>query len=137
MNVLKDQWLILRFRHGSREAFCRIYETYRDDLLRVAVRNTSGRTLSQRPRVRASNSSRKPNTILMSTCQPVISPSLQWFTTICCQFHSLLTDCQRLIHWPCQSLHELIDRRCCAKCRGRRHRTGCVGRCRMTAGPVG
>jgi RNA polymerase sigma factor (sigma-70 family) len=35
--VLQDRWLILRFRHGSREAFCRIYETYRDDLLRLAV----------------------------------------------------------------------------------------------------
>lgn len=35
--MLKDKWLILRFRHGSRQAYCRIYETYRDDLLRVAV----------------------------------------------------------------------------------------------------
>jgi RNA polymerase sigma-70 factor (ECF subfamily) len=35
--MLKDKWLILRFKQGSREAYCRIYETYRDDLLRVAV----------------------------------------------------------------------------------------------------
>jgi RNA polymerase sigma-70 factor, ECF subfamily len=35
--VLQDRWLILRFKHGSREAYCRIYETYRDDMLRVAV----------------------------------------------------------------------------------------------------
>ena len=36
-HVLRDKWLILRFRHGSQEAFCRIYERYRDDLLRLAV----------------------------------------------------------------------------------------------------
>jgi RNA polymerase sigma-70 factor (ECF subfamily) len=36
-HVLHDKWLILRFRHGSQEAFCRIYEKYRDDLLRLAV----------------------------------------------------------------------------------------------------
>ena len=36
-HVLRDKWLILRFRHGSQEAFCRIYEKYRDDLLRLAV----------------------------------------------------------------------------------------------------
>lgn len=35
--MLQDKWLILKFRHGSREAYCRIYETYRDDMLRVAV----------------------------------------------------------------------------------------------------
>jgi len=35
--VFRDQWLILRFRQGSQEAFCRIFETYRDDLLRVAM----------------------------------------------------------------------------------------------------
>jgi RNA polymerase sigma-70 factor (ECF subfamily) len=35
--VLKDKWLILRFRQGSRQAYCDIYETYRDDMLRVAV----------------------------------------------------------------------------------------------------
>ena len=36
-NVVTDKWLILRFRQGSQEAFCRIFETYRDDLLRVAA----------------------------------------------------------------------------------------------------
>ena len=35
--MLQDKWLILRFRQGSQEAFCRIYERYRDDLLRLAV----------------------------------------------------------------------------------------------------
>jgi RNA polymerase sigma-70 factor, ECF subfamily len=35
--VLQDKWLILKFRHGSREAYCCIYETYRDDMLKVAV----------------------------------------------------------------------------------------------------
>ena len=35
--MLKDKWLILRFRQGSRQAYCDIYETYRDDMLRVAV----------------------------------------------------------------------------------------------------
>jgi RNA polymerase sigma-70 factor, ECF subfamily len=35
--VLQDTWLILRFRRGSQEAFCRIYEKYRDNLLRLAV----------------------------------------------------------------------------------------------------
>ena len=35
--MLKDIRLILRFRQGSRQAYCDIYETYRDDMLRVAV----------------------------------------------------------------------------------------------------
>jgi len=35
--VLKDKWLILRFRHGSQDAFCRIFERYRADLLRLAL----------------------------------------------------------------------------------------------------
>jgi len=35
--VIKDKWLIYKFRHGSQEAFCGIFEAYRDDLLRVAV----------------------------------------------------------------------------------------------------
>ena len=35
--LLTDQWLILRFRHGSQDAFRRIFEIYRDDLLRVAI----------------------------------------------------------------------------------------------------
>lgn len=35
--MFQDKWLILRFKRGSREALCRIYERYRDDLLRLAV----------------------------------------------------------------------------------------------------
>lgn len=35
--MLKDKWLILRFRQGSQDAFCRIFERYRDDLLRLAL----------------------------------------------------------------------------------------------------
>ena len=35
--MLQDRWLILRFKRGSRKAFCRLYEKYRDDLLRLAV----------------------------------------------------------------------------------------------------
>ncbi len=36
-HVLHDKWLIWKFRQGSQEAFCRIYATYRDDLLRLAI----------------------------------------------------------------------------------------------------
>jgi RNA polymerase sigma factor (sigma-70 family) len=35
--VLEDRLLVLRLKYGSRDAFCRIYEKYRDDLLRLAV----------------------------------------------------------------------------------------------------
>ena len=35
--VLEDRILVLRLRRGSAEALCRIYEKYRDDLLRLAV----------------------------------------------------------------------------------------------------
>ena len=35
--MLRDKWLILRFRQGSQDAFCRIFERYRDDLLRLAL----------------------------------------------------------------------------------------------------
>ena len=35
--MLEDRRLISKFRHGNRDAFCRIYEKYRDDLLRVAA----------------------------------------------------------------------------------------------------
>lgn len=35
--MLEDKLLVWRFKHGNREAFCRIYEKYRDDLLRLAV----------------------------------------------------------------------------------------------------
>ncbi len=35
--MLEDKLLVWRFKRGNREAFCRIYEKYRDDLLRLAV----------------------------------------------------------------------------------------------------
>jgi RNA polymerase sigma-70 factor (ECF subfamily) len=35
--VLKDRFLVWRLRQGSRDALCRIYSKYRDDLLRLAV----------------------------------------------------------------------------------------------------
>ncbi len=35
--MLEDKLLVWRFKHGKRDAFCRIYEKYRDDLLRLAV----------------------------------------------------------------------------------------------------
>jgi RNA polymerase sigma-70 factor (ECF subfamily) len=34
--VLEDRLLVHKLKHGSREALCRIYEKYRDDLLRLA-----------------------------------------------------------------------------------------------------
>lgn len=35
--MLEDKLLVWRFNRGNREAFCRIYEKYRDGLLRLAV----------------------------------------------------------------------------------------------------
>lgn len=35
--MLEDKLLVWRFKRGNREAFCRIYEKYRDELLRLAV----------------------------------------------------------------------------------------------------
>jgi len=35
--VLEDRLLIWKFKHGSKDAFCRIYDKYRDDLLRLAL----------------------------------------------------------------------------------------------------
>ena len=35
--MLEDRYLIWRLRQGSRDALCRIYDKYRDDLLRLAV----------------------------------------------------------------------------------------------------
>jgi len=35
--VLEDKLLVWKFRRGSRDALCRIYEKYRDDLLRLAT----------------------------------------------------------------------------------------------------
>jgi len=35
--VLEDRLLVWKFKRGDRDAFCRIYEKYRDDLLRLAI----------------------------------------------------------------------------------------------------
>ena len=35
--MLEDRLLVWKFRHDSKDAFCRIYEKYRDDLLRLAI----------------------------------------------------------------------------------------------------
>jgi RNA polymerase sigma-70 factor (ECF subfamily) len=35
--MLEDKLLVWKFKHGSKEALCHIYEKYRDDLLRIAA----------------------------------------------------------------------------------------------------
>ena len=35
--MLEDRLLVWKFKRGDKEAFCRIYEKYRDDLLRLAI----------------------------------------------------------------------------------------------------
>jgi RNA polymerase sigma factor (sigma-70 family) len=35
--VLEDRLLVWKFKHGSKDAFCRLYEKYRDDLLKLAI----------------------------------------------------------------------------------------------------
>ncbi len=35
--MLEDKLLVWKFKRGSRDALCRIYEKYRDDLLRIAA----------------------------------------------------------------------------------------------------
>jgi len=35
--VLKDKLLIWKFNHGSEDALCRIYEKYRDNMVRIAA----------------------------------------------------------------------------------------------------
>lgn len=35
--MLEDRLLVWKFKHGSKDAFCRLYEKYRDDLLKLAV----------------------------------------------------------------------------------------------------
>jgi len=35
--VLEDRLSVWKFKHGSKDAFCRLYEKYRDDLLKLAV----------------------------------------------------------------------------------------------------
>ena len=35
--MLEDKLLVWKFKHGSKDALCKIYEKYRDDLLRIAA----------------------------------------------------------------------------------------------------
>ena len=35
--MLEDKLLAWKLKHGSKEAFCRLYEKYRDDLLKLAI----------------------------------------------------------------------------------------------------
>jgi DNA-directed RNA polymerase specialized sigma24 family protein len=35
--VLEDRLLVWKFGHGSKDAFCRLYEKYRDDLLKLSL----------------------------------------------------------------------------------------------------
>ena len=35
--MLEDKLLVWKFKHGSKDALCHIYEKYRDDLLRIAA----------------------------------------------------------------------------------------------------
>lgn len=35
--MLEDRLLVWKFKHGSKDAFCSIYDKYRDDLLRLAL----------------------------------------------------------------------------------------------------
>ncbi|TKJ35415.1 MAG: hypothetical protein CEE38_14665 [Planctomycetes bacterium B3_Pla] len=35
--MLEDRLLVWKFKRGSKEAFCRLYEKYRDDLLKLAI----------------------------------------------------------------------------------------------------
>lgn len=35
--MLEDRLLVWKCKHGSKDAFCRIYDKYRDDLLRLAL----------------------------------------------------------------------------------------------------
>ncbi|MBL7186931.1 MAG: sigma-70 family RNA polymerase sigma factor [Phycisphaerae bacterium] len=35
--MLEDRLLVWKFKRGGKDAFCRIYEKYRDDLLRLAI----------------------------------------------------------------------------------------------------
>jgi len=45
--VLEDRLLVWRLRRGSSEALCRIYEKYRDDLLRLAVSLSNETTMAE------------------------------------------------------------------------------------------
>ena len=45
--MLEDKFLVWRMKRGSREALCRIYEKYRDDLLRLAISLSSDTTTAE------------------------------------------------------------------------------------------
>ncbi len=45
--MLEDRSLIWKLRQGSSEALCRIYEKYRDDLLRLAVSLSNDTTAAE------------------------------------------------------------------------------------------
>ncbi len=45
--ILEDEFLVWRFRNGSREALCTIYERHRDDLLRLAASLLNDRTVAE------------------------------------------------------------------------------------------
>ncbi len=45
--MLEDRYLIWRLKQGSRDALCRIYDKYRDDLLRLAVSLSSETTMAE------------------------------------------------------------------------------------------
>ncbi len=45
--VLEDRWLVSRLRRGNAPALCRIYEKYRDDLLRLAVSLSNDTALAE------------------------------------------------------------------------------------------
>jgi len=45
--VLEDRLLVWKLRQGSAEAICRIYEKYRDDLLRLAVSLSNDRATAE------------------------------------------------------------------------------------------
>ena len=45
--MLEDRLLVWKFKHGSRDAFCRLYEKYRDDLLKLAISLLNERDLAE------------------------------------------------------------------------------------------
>lgn len=45
--MLEDRFLVWQLRQGSRDALCRIYDKYRDDLLRLAVSLANETTLAE------------------------------------------------------------------------------------------
>ncbi len=45
--MLEDRFLVWRLRQGSSDALCRIYERYRDDLLRLAVSLSNDTTTAE------------------------------------------------------------------------------------------